>query len=207
MGNSEVHTKIRKDGKTADLVQIALFAVLIAVCSWITIPAQIPFTLQTLAIFTALGILGGKKGTIAIAIYILLGAVGIPVFSNFRGGIGVLAGATGGYILGFILTGLIYWGITAAFRNIRRSKCLDVLVVSLAMIIGNLVCYAAGTVHYMMIYAKNAGGIGVGAALSLCVLPFILPDLVKIGIAVFISKFSSLSRRFGSGRTSRHQDR
>ena len=59
----------------------------------------------------------------------------------------------------------------------------------------------------MMIYAKNAGGIGVGAALSLCVLPFILPDLVKIGIAVFISKFSSLSRRFGSGRTSRHQDR
>lgn len=207
MGNSEVHTKIRKDGKTADLVQIALFAVLIAVCSWITIPAQIPFTLQTLAIFTALGILGGKKGTIAIAIYILLGAVGIPVFSNFRGGIGVLAGATGGYILGLILTGLIYWGITAAFRNIRRSKCLDVLVVSLAMIIGNLVCYAAGTVHYMMIYAKNAGGIGVGAALSLCVLPFILPDLVKIGIAVFISKFSSLSRRFGSGRTSRHQDR
>ena len=73
MGNSEVHTKIRKDGKTADLVQIALCAVLIAVCSWITIPAQIPFTLQTLAIFTALGILGGKKGTIAIAIYILLG--------------------------------------------------------------------------------------------------------------------------------------
>ncbi len=207
MENFETHKKLKTDGKTADLVRIAFFAVLIAVCSWITIPAQIPFTLQTLAIFTALGILGGKRGTIAIAVYILLGAAGLPVFSNFQGGIGVLANATGGYILGFLLTGLAYWGITAAFRKICRTRRSETVVQTAAMLLGNLVCYAAGTAHFIMIYAKNSGGIGIGAALSLCVVPFILPDLIKIAMALFITRFSSLSRRFGADRVSRRQDR
>lgn len=207
MEKSNIHSKSKRDGRTADLVKIALFAVVIAVCSWITIPAQIPFTLQTLAIFTALGLLGGKKGTIAIAIYILLGAAGLPVFSNFQGGIGILAGATGGYILGFLLTGLTYWGITAASRPICRTKRAEAAAAGLAMIVGNGVCYAAGTAHFITIYAKNFGGIGIGAALSLCVLPFLLPDLVKIGIALFISRFSGLSHRFGGDRNSRRRDR
>ena len=82
--------------KTYDLAYIAIFAVLIAICSWISIPATVPFTLQTFGVFIAAGVLGGKRGTLSVLVFILLGAVGIPVFANFSGGIGVLAGPTGG---------------------------------------------------------------------------------------------------------------
>lgn len=76
---------------------LQVFAVLIAICSWISIPMTVPFTLQTFAVFLAVGVLGGKRGSLAVLIYILLGAVGIPVFAGFSGGIGVLLGNTGGY--------------------------------------------------------------------------------------------------------------
>ena len=76
--------------KTYDLVYIAVFAVVMAVCSWISIPAQVPFTLQTFGVFMAVGVLGGKRGTLAVLVYVLLGAVGVPVFAGFSGGIGAL---------------------------------------------------------------------------------------------------------------------
>lgn len=199
---SKNKVKYTRDQAVSDLVKISLCAVLIAVCSWISIPAQIPFTLQTLGIFFVLGLLGGKRGTASIGIYILLGAVGIPVFSNFQGGIGALAGATGGYLFGFILTGLAYWGITAAFGRFCHTKRADILLTAIAMLAGNIVCYAVGTAHFILLYARNSGGIGIGAALSLCVLPFILPDLVKIAIALFLTKAAGLSRRFGAGHGS-----
>ena len=75
---------------TKDLVYIALAAVLICVCSWISIPMAVPFILQTFAVFCVLELLGGRRGTIAVCVYILLGAVGLPVFSGFTGGIGKL---------------------------------------------------------------------------------------------------------------------
>ena len=86
--------------KIVAMVQIALFAAIIAVCSWIQIPMTVPFTMQTFAVFCALTTLGGKGGTISILIYIVLGAVGVPVFAGFTGGIGILFGTTGGYIIG-----------------------------------------------------------------------------------------------------------
>ena len=70
------------------MAYIALMAVLISVCSWLSVPAAIPFTMQTYAVFTALLLLGGRRGSIAVAVYIALGAVGLPVFSGFAGGIG-----------------------------------------------------------------------------------------------------------------------
>ena len=85
--------------KTLDMVYIALFAVLIAICSWISIPTSIPFTLQTFGIFVTVGVLGGKRGSFAVFIYLLLGAIGVPVFAGFSGGMGVLLGTTGGYII------------------------------------------------------------------------------------------------------------
>ena len=75
--------------KIVAMVQIALFAAIIAVCSWIQIPMTVPFTMQTFAVFCALATLGGKGGTISILIYIVLGAVGVPVFAGFTGGIGI----------------------------------------------------------------------------------------------------------------------
>ena len=102
---------------TLDLVYISLFSVLIAICAWIAIPSMVPFTLQTFGVMCTLGLLGGKRGTLAVLVYLLLGAVGIPVFSNFRGGIGMLVGSTGGYLLGFLFSALLYWLLTSLFGN------------------------------------------------------------------------------------------
>ena len=92
-----------------DMAYIALLVVLIAVCYWISIPSVVPFTMQTFGVFCAVGLLGGFRGTVAVLIYILMGLIGLPVFSNFNGGAGYLMGPTGGYIVGFLFTALIYW--------------------------------------------------------------------------------------------------
>lgn len=102
-----------------DLTRVALMTAILAVCGWITIPLpepMVPFTLQTFGVFLCLLILGGRDGTLAIAAYLLLGAVGAPVFSSFRGGLGVLLGSTGGYLTGFLAMGLLYWALTARGR-------------------------------------------------------------------------------------------
>lgn len=165
--------------KTKDLALCALFAALIAVCAWISIPATVPFTLQTFAIFAALGLLGGKRGTVAVAVYLLLGAIGVPVFAGFQGGIGALLGTTGGYLLGFLLTALIVWGMEARFG----SKT-GVFLLSAAL--GMLVCYAFGTAWYLVVYARTKGAISLATALGWCVVPFLIPDAVKIALAVLL---------------------
>ena len=94
--------------KTRDLTLIALFAALIAICAWLTVPMpDVPFTMQTFGVFAALLLLGGKRGTLSILLYLLLGAAGLPVFSGFRGGIGSLLGTTGGYLVGFFFSYLV----------------------------------------------------------------------------------------------------
>jgi len=166
--------------KVVDLTYMAVGAALTAVCSWISIPSTVPFTLQTFAVFCVLSLLGGKRGTVSIIIYILLGAVGMPVFAGFTGGIGILLGTTGGYIIGFILMGLLFWLAEHFFGN-----ALPVRIVS--MLAGLLVCYAFGTGWFLWVYARQSGAIGIGTALSWCVLPFILPDLAKMALAVGIA--------------------
>ena len=100
--------------KALDLAYIALMAALIALCAWISVPlGPVPFTMQTFGIFAALGLLGGRRGTLAFLIYLLLGIVGLPVFSGFSAGAGVLFGATGGYLLGYLAAALLFWGLTA----------------------------------------------------------------------------------------------
>lgn len=163
------------------LCQIALFAAIIAVCSQIQIPMTVPFTMQTFAVFSALAILGGKNGTISILIYIALGAVGIPVFAGFSGGIGVLFGTTGGYIIGFLFTALIYWLLTHFF-----GTKLPIMIAALAL--GLIVCYAFGTAWFMLVYTRKVEAIGLATALGWCVFPFILPDCVKLALAILIAK-------------------
>lgn len=165
--------------KTKDLALCALFAALIAVCAWISIPATVPFTLQTFAIFAALGLLGGKRGTVAVAVYLLLGAIGVPVFAGFQGGIGALLGTTGGYLLGFLLTALIVWGMEAHFGSKTG-------VFLLSAVLGMLVCYAFGTAWYLVVYARTKGAISLATALGWCVVPFLIPDAVKIALAVLL---------------------
>jgi len=172
--------------KTRDLVLIALFAALIALCAWITIPSIVPFTMQTFAVFMAVNLLGGKRGTLAVLVYILLGAVGLPVFSGFGGGAGVLFGKTGGYIIGFLASALTMWGVYQIGGRgwIARAA---------AMLAGLLVCYAFGTAWFMNVYMRTNGPVTLMAVLSWCVIPYILPDLVKISLALYLS--SRIERR------------
>ena len=104
-----MEASVSRKWKTIDMAYIALFAVLMAVCSWISIPAVVPFTLQTFGVFVAVSVLGGKRGTLAVVLYLLMGIVGLPVFAGFSGGLGVLLGSTGGYIIGFVFTALVMW--------------------------------------------------------------------------------------------------
>ena len=162
---------------TRDLCFCAIGAALIAVCAWISIPADVPFTLQTFAIFTVCGLLGGKRGTVSVLVYLLLGAVGAPVFAGFRGGFASLLGTTGGYLVGFVLLTLII-----AFAQARWGRGQWVFVLSAAA--GLLVCYAFGTAWFLVVYTKNTGAIGLWTALGWCVFPYIVPDLVKIALAL-----------------------
>lgn len=168
--------------RTVDLAYIALFSVLMAVCAWIAIPLAVSITLQTFAIFAALLTLGGRRGTYAVVVYLLLGAVGLPVFTGFQGGLGALLGPTGGYIIGFAATAPLYWLMTA--------KLGDSLPVSIAAcVLGLTVCYAFGTPWFIKVYNAGAGSpIGLATALGWCVFPFIVPDLVKLALAVLVSR-------------------
>ena len=181
--------KRNKGFQTRDLAYVAVCAVLMAVCSWISIPSTVPFTLQTFAVFCTLGLIGGKRGTAAIVVYLLLGALGVPVFAGFSGGFGILIGTTGGYLLGFILMGLVYW----LGERIGRGKRLVAIA---SMVLGLFLCYAFGTAWFMFVYARQSGAVGLGTALAWCVIPFILPDLAKMALALLLSEKLRKALRF-----------
>ncbi len=167
--------------RTVDIAYIGLFVAVMAICSWISIPAAVPFTLQTFAVFIAIGLLGGRRGTIAVVTYVLLGAVGVPVFAGFTGGIGALLGNSGGYIIGFIGSALMMWMITARFGE-------RTWVLGLSMVLGLIVCYAFGTAWFMLAYMSASGAVTLATVLGWCVIPFIIPDLCKIGFALILTK-------------------
>lgn len=167
--------------RTVDMAHIALFAVLMAVCSWISIPAAVPFTMQTFGVFLAVAVLGGKRGTLAILVYLLLGAVGVPVFAGFSGGISALLGSTGGYIIGFLFSALVMW-------LMERLLGKKIWALAISMVLGLAVCYGFGTAWFMVVYARANGAIGLWTALGWCVFPYIIPDLAKIALALAISR-------------------
>lgn len=181
MEQQTVSTTQGRRFQTVDLVYIALMAVLIAVCAWISIPSAVPFTLQTMAVFLAPSLLGAKRGFFAVLVYILLGTVGIPVFAGFKGGIGALLGSTGGYIVGFLILTLFYWLVTA-----KLGETLPVQIAALA--VGMLLCYAFGSAWYMVVYLKTTGPVGLMTVLGWCVFPFLLPDGIKLAVALLLAR-------------------
>lgn len=168
--------------KTKNLALCGLFSALLVVCAWISLPfGDSPITLQTFGIFLCLGTLGGKYGAISVITYLLLGAVGFPAFSGFRGGIGVLLDATGGYLLGFLVAALIYWLTTALWGNSPAIRLV-------AMVSGLLACYITGSLWFSMLYLQNGNPVTLSFIFLKCVLPYLLPDGVKLILAWQLSK-------------------
>ena len=163
--------------RTVELAYIALGTALIAVCAWITVPFTVPFTMQLFAVYLVLMLLGGRDGTIAIAVYLLLGAVGVPVFSGFRGGFGVLIGMTGGYLFGMLLIGIVYWIMIKLWKRTIWTELI-------AFVVGLLLCYAFGTVWFAAVNGEK----GFFASLLVCVVPFLLPDAAKIALAILLGR-------------------
>jgi biotin transport system substrate-specific component len=141
----------------------------------------VPFTLQTFAVFLVTGLLGLKCGTLSVLVYLLLGAVGLPVFAGFKGGVGVLLGVTGGYLLGFIFSALAVGLLTKYF-----GRSLPMLILS--MVVGLVLCYAFGSAWFLVIYTQSSGAMALTTVLAKCVIPFLLPDAVKIALAALLTR-------------------
>lgn len=170
-----------KRSRTRELTYVAAGVALIAICSWISVPTAVPFTLQTFAVFLTAGLLGGRRTTWSVAVYILLGCMGLPVFAGFSCGPGVIMGLTGGYIAGFLVTALFMWATEKVWRKRELLFFIDACM-------GLLICYFLGTLWFMKVYAADTGAIGMLSVLSMCVFPYVLPDLVKIGAAAYLVK-------------------
>lgn len=162
------------------MVSIAVATAIIAMCSWMTIPGGIPSTMQIFAIFTVLGLVGGRRGTASVVLYIFLGILGLPVFSQFKSGIGtILHDVSGGYIIGFLLLALLYWGVTSCFG-------MGSLAELFALLCGLGLCYAAGACWYTYINVLQDVEVDVYKVLLACVVPFVIPDLVKLSVSVLV---------------------
>ena len=160
----------------AHLALTALMAAVICICGPISVPiGVIPVSLTPLAVFLTVYILGKHLGTVAYLVYLLIGLVGIPVFSGFTGGPAKILGPTGGYIISFILMAYIAGFFIEKFNNfiMQMFGCL----------IGLIVSYAIGTV-----WLSFQASMSIPAALLAAVIPFIPFDIVKIIIAVLLGK-------------------
>lgn len=177
--------------KTQTLTRTAMGAVILALCAWISIPAAVPFTLQTFGIFLVLAVLGPRQGTASILVYILLGLIGLPVFAGFSGGPGALLGPTGGYILGFAFIGIIC-------LLTEKLPLPDTARLITGTLLGLVVCYAFGTLWFLQVAAMGGKVYSLPAVLGMCVAPFVLPDCIKLALALTVGRrLARVLRRAG----------
>ncbi len=162
--------------KIKNMVFTALIAAVLCAVSPFTIPVgPIPLSLTTLVIYLAALTLNWKYGTLAVVIYLLIGIVGLPVFSGFHGGAQWLVGPTGGFLIGYIPCALI----VGLIINIHENKKW---LYPVSMVLGTAVLYTCGTVWIMMSLKYT-----LAAALMACVVPFLIGDAVKIVLASVIA--------------------
>lgn len=175
-----------RNSRALDICQIAMGAVIITICAWIMLPTAVPFTLQTFGIFTVLLVFGGKKGFFSVCLYFFMGIIGLPVFTGFAAGPGVLLSVTGGYLIGFILMALLYWIFSCFISNKEKAKIV-------ALVIGLILCYIFGSVWLAFLYG---GPEMFYKAFMVGVVPFIVPDAVKLLTALMVSKMIRKHIRF-----------
>lgn len=166
---------------------LALGVAIITVCAWITVPfGAIPVTLQTFAVALIGALFGALRGGIVVGVYLIMGLIGIPVFSGFNAGVTALLGATGGYMIGFLFE-VVIAGLFSAMKI--KNKIAKTALLYLGMIIGMAVCYFFGTLWFITVYSRGSTeGVSVASALMLCVVPFLLPDGIKLFFAALLSE-------------------
>ena len=163
------------------MARCGLCTALLCICAWLAVPfGDVRITMQTFGVFLCLGLLGGKWGTISVFLYLLLGAVGLPVFSGFRGGLGALLDMTGGYLWGFLGMSLLFWLVTSLFGEGKKVRLL-------ALIAGLCFCYVLGTVWYWRMYAGKGYAAAFWVVAAKCVAPFVIPDGIKLGLACILT--------------------
>ena len=167
---------------TRNLVLCAMCAAITCILAPLSIPLAggVPVSLATFAVMLSGVLLGGPLGALSQLIYVLLAAVGLPVLAGWTGGLGIVLGMTGGYIIGYIpcawLTGLIYkkYGETA-------KKPVKILFMIIGMTAGNIVLYVIGTAWFMFITEMT-----LEASLAACVIPFIPGNIIKMAAVIII---------------------
>ena len=166
-----------RKGDIRRLVFCALFTALIAVFSQMQLPiGPVPVSLATLGVMLCGLLLGWRWGALAVGAYILLGAVGVPVFAGFQGGVGRLIGPTGGYILGYLFYALLSGLNMPRLQEGFWGRCF-------LLFLGTAACYLPGTAWFM-----HSTGRTLSESLSLCVIPFLPGDAAKIALAAFLTQ-------------------
>lgn len=174
-----------KESTTVKYTVCALFVAFISICSQIAIHiGPIPISMSLLAIFMAGLILGMKYGTLSVIVYILLGITGMPVFAGAKGGFAVILGPTGGFLIGYILCAMIVGYVSGRFVNKK-------IYMVIGMVISVVVCYIPGILWYYIITGNT-----ISMSIKLCVIPFILGDIIKIIISLAL--YSKISKRLNS---------
>ncbi len=176
MSNLSKESKVSQKGKTYQMVLIGLMAAVTCILAPLSIllPGGVPLSFTNLVIYLTVFLLGWKKGTISYLIYMLIGLVGLPVFSNFTGGFAKLAGPTGGYIIGFIFMAIIGGYFAEKFGR-------KIYMFIIGMVIGTAITYGFGTAWFIVINPMP-----IKAALASCVMPFLLGDAIKMAIVSIV---------------------
>lgn len=162
------------------ITYVAMCIALLTVCAWISIPFSVSFTMQTFAVFLIAALSDWKQSLTAVVLYVMLGVLGAPVFAGFQAGPAVFSGATGGYLIGFACSMLII-GLSVQRWGQTRAVLLVSMLLSLA------VCYLCGTLWYWRLYLSVSDRVSFFAALGICVLPFLIPDILKMMLAIALT--------------------
>lgn len=170
----------KRKSNIQSMIFISLFTTLMCIGAWIHFPSPVPATMQTFVVFCALRLLGSKKTFVMLVIYIFLGAVGLPVFSGFNSGPGALIGPTAGFIWGFVIGVPVFYIFEKYFQD---KKALTII----GYIIYILIHYIPGAMWYCAFSAGKLSFSGIMSSALVTVVPFIIPDAIKLFLALLVS--------------------
>ena len=162
------------------LILIATCAAFLTLCSWISFPFIVSFSLQIFAVFLICGCFSPSISLSAILLYILIGLIGVPVFSGFSSGASAIMGASGGFIIAFIFASPI---ISIPQKRFSKSPAIYIFT----MVISLIVCYVCACIWYAFVFCYPSR-CSLLAAMSVCVFPFVIFDILKILLASIVRK-------------------